>query len=94
MKSQPNCIIFELAKIERNGKIQTLKYPLPIDADIETNFACFLQQLRNDRVHLCTDDLLRIGSDYATAIVEGFKHGVIPIEHIEVSGVLFEFVNH
>jgi len=94
MKSQPNCIIFEFAKEKRNGKIKTLKYSLPIDADMETHFACFLQQLKKDGVHLRKNDLLRIGSDYATAIVEGFKQGVIPIEHLEVSGVLSESINH
>ena len=94
MKSQPNCIVFELAKKERNGKTKTLKYSLPFDADIETHFACFIQQLKKDGVHLRNNDLLRIGSDYATAIVEGFKQGDIPIEHLEVSGVIPEFINH
>ena len=45
-------------------------------------------------MHLRKNDLLRIGSDYITAFAEGFKQGVIPIEHLEVSGVLSEFINH
>lgn len=85
MKSQPNCLVFELAKKERNGKIKTLKYSLPIDADIETHFAYFIQQLKKDGVHLRKNDLLCIGSEYITAMVEGLRQGVVPIEHLEVS---------
>ena len=94
MKSQPNCIVFELAKKERNGKTKTLKYSLPIDADIETHFAYFIQQLKKDGVHLCKNDLRHIVSDCITAMVEGIRQGVIPVEQLEVSGVLSESINH
>jgi len=94
MKSQPNYIAFELAKKERNGKMKTLEYRLPIDSDGETHFTCFLQQLKKDGVHLRNNDLQRIASDYATAIVEGFKQGVIPIERLDLHGIPLEFINH
>ena len=76
MKSQPNCLVFEFSKKERNGKTKFLKYSVPIVADIET-LACFFQQLKKDGVHLRKNDLLCIGSEYMTAMVEGLRQGVI-----------------
>ena len=77
MKSQSYCIIFELSRRELNGKLTTLKYPLPIDSDIETHFNNFLEQLRKDGVHLRNNDLKRIASDYANAITVALKEGRI-----------------
>ena len=74
--------------------MKTLKYPLPIDSASETHFFCFLKQLKKDGVHLRSKDLQRIASDYAMAIVEGFKQGVIPIEYLDLSGIPSEFINH